>query len=105
MKFKQEDIFLLVPVDVFLLDLGISLTSFVKIVFTYQLRPTCIGQKYAMSAQSSPNLSMRARSLVPMLLKLNMDDNQYFGWAERLNPSAASQQCFMSLREEGGHRD
>ena len=43
------------------IDLGITLTSFVKIMFTNQYCPTCV-QKYAISAQISPNLSMIVRS-------------------------------------------
>ena len=45
------------------IDLGISLTSFVKIVFKNQLRPTCIGQNHAIYAKISPNLSMTSPSL------------------------------------------
>ena len=37
-------------------DFKISLASFMKILFIYQLRPTCGSQKYAMCAQVSPNL-------------------------------------------------
>ena len=46
------------------LDICVTLTSSVKTVFTNQLRPTCIGHNYAISARISPSLSMRARSLV-----------------------------------------
>ena len=46
------------------LDFRISLASFVKIVFIYQLRPACISQKYAICAQISPNLPRMDWSLM-----------------------------------------
>ena len=52
-------------INVLPLDFPICMISLVKFVFTNWLHPPCVSQRYAISAQISPNLSRPSVSLPP----------------------------------------